>query len=211
MPDVIDERAPMHGRLPWPTPDELDPDRRAVYDAIAGGPRAAGPQVFRLTDDEGRLEGPFNAMLVSPGVGHALQDLGAAVRYRTSLNDRAREIAILALAALRRSDFEWYAHERVGRRAGLTETEMSALQQGGTPDSLSPDEAVLLRTTRLLATDGDLGDDEFRTAEERLGRETLAELVVLVGYYDLLALTLRVWRTPLPAGETSPFSLESAR
>lgn len=201
----------MHGRLPWPTPDELDSERRSVYDAIAGGPRAAGPQAFRLTDDEGRLEGPFNAMLVSPGVGHALQDLGAAVRYRTSLTDRAREIAILALAALRRSDFEWYAHERVGRRAGLSEAELAALLDGETPATLSPDEALLLRTTRLLATEGDLGDADHRAAEAGLGREKLAELVVLVGYYDLLALSLRVWRTPLPAGETSPFPLESAR
>ena len=201
----------MHGRLPWPTPEELDDARRAVYDAIAGGPRAAGPQAFRLTDPDGRLEGPFNAMLVSPGVGHALQDLGAAVRYRTSLSDRAREIAILALAALRRSDFEWYAHERVGRRAGLTDEELAALLAGADPASLSSDEALLLRTTRLLATAGDLDDGAFAAAEEELGREQLAELVVLVGYYDLLALSLRVWRTPLPAGESSPFSLESAR
>jgi 4-carboxymuconolactone decarboxylase len=201
----------MHGRLPWPTPAELNEPRRAVYDAIAGGPRATGPQSFRLTDDEGRLEGPFNAMLVSPGVGLALQDLGAAVRYRTSLTDRAREIAILALAALRRSDFEWYAHERVGRRAGLTDEEMSALLTGDDPSSLSDDETVLLRTTRLLGTAGDLDDDAFATAEAVLGREQLAELLVLVGYYDLLALSLRVWRTPLPAGESSPFPLESAR
>jgi alkylhydroperoxidase family enzyme len=201
----------MHGRLPWPTPAELDESRREVYDAIAGGPRAAGPQSFRLTDDDGRLEGPFNAMLVSPGVGLALQDLGSAVRYRTSLSDRAREIAILALAALRRSDFEWYAHERVGRRAGLSEDELSALLSGETPTTLSDDESVLLRTTRLLATSGDLDDDAFATAEATMGREQLAELVVLVGYYDLLALSLRVWRTPLPAGETSAFPLESAR
>ena len=201
----------MHGRLPWPTPGELDDVRRGVYDAIAGGPRAVGPQAFRLTDAEGRLEGPFNAMLVSPGIGHALQDLGAAVRYRTSFSDRAREIAILALAALRRSDFEWYAHERVGRRAGLSEDELSALLTGGDPGSLSDDEALLLRTTRLLASSGDLDDEAFAAAEEGLGREQLAELIVLVGYYDLLALSLRVWRTPLPAGETPPFSLESAR
>lgn len=201
----------MHGRLSWPTPDELDDSRRAVYNAIAGGPRAAGPQAFRLTDDDGRLEGPFNAMLVSPGVGLALQELGAAVRYRTTLSDRAREIAILALAALRRSDFEWYAHERVGRRAGLTEEELAALLAGDTPESLSTEESVLLRTTRLLATTGDLDDDDFAVAEANLGREKVAELVVLVGYYDLLGLTLRVWRTPLPAGETSPFPLESTR
>jgi hypothetical protein len=35
--------------------------------------------------------------------------------------------------------------------------------------------------------------------------------VVLVGYYDLLALSLRVFRTPLPAGEESPFGLEVQR
>jgi 4-carboxymuconolactone decarboxylase len=200
----------MHGRLPWPTPSQLDEPRRAVYDAIAGGPRAAGPQAFRLTDADGRLEGPFNAMLVSAGVGLALQELGAAVRYRTRFSDRAREIAILALAALRRSDFEWYAHERVGRRAGLTEEELAGLLAGGEPDTLSEPEAALLRATRVLATQSDLDDEAFATAEAALGREQLAELVVLVGYYDLLALSLRVWRTPLPAGEASPFSLESA-
>jgi 4-carboxymuconolactone decarboxylase len=201
----------MHGRLPWPAPAELDEPRRAVYDAIAGGPRAAGPQAFRLTDPDGRLEGPFNAMLVSPGVGLALQDLGAAVRYRTGLSDRAREIAILALAMLRSSDFEWYAHERVGRRAGLTEEELDSLLVGADPPSLSPTEKALLRTTRALATDADLDDEAFMAAEAALGREQLAELIVLVGYYDLLALSLRVWRTPLPAGETSPFSLEAPR
>lgn len=196
----------MHGRLPWLRPDELDGPRREVYDAIAGGPRAAGPQSFRLTDVDGRLEGPFNAMLVSPGVGMALQDLGAAVRYRTSLSDRAREIAVLALAALRQSDFEWYAHERVGRRAGLTDQELGSLLRGEEPDGLPESELVVLRTTTALASAGDLDDDEFALAEATLGREGIAELVVLVGYYDLLALSLRVWRTPLPAGETPPFA-----
>lgn len=194
----------MHGRLPWPRPDELDEPRRRVYDAIAGGPRASGP--FRLIDDEGRLEGPFNAMLVSPGVGMALQDLGAAVRYRTALTDRAREIAILALAAVRRSDFEWYAHERVGRHAGLTDDELASLIRSEEPAGLTDDERVVLCTTVALATRGDLDDEEFEQAVATLDRPGLAELVVLVGYYDLLALSLQVWRTPLPAGEISPFS-----
>lgn len=199
----------MHGRLAWPRPEELDASRREVYDAIASGPRATGP--FQLVDPEGRLEGPFNAMLVSPGVGLALQELGAAVRYRTSLSDRAREIAILALAALRRSDYEWYAHERVGRRAGLSDEEMATLQEGGSPATFSEQERDVLAAARDLATLGDLDDDAFAAAESALGREMLAELIVLVGYYDLLALSLRVWRTPLPAGELSPFTTAANR
>lgn len=196
----------MHGRLPWPTREELDDERRAVYDAIAGGPRASGPQAFRLTDESGRLEGPFNAMLLSPGVGMALQDLGAAVRYRTSFSDRAREIAILALAALRRCDFEWYAHERLGRHVGLTGRELDGLLCGEEPATFTEQETALLRVARALAMRGDLDDQEFASAQALLGREAVAELVVLVGYYDLLSLSLRVWRTPLPSGEPSPFT-----
>ena len=85
----------------------LDDEQRALYDAIAGGRRAQGPQLFRLTDADGCLEGPFNAFLLQPRLGSALQALGSAVRYETGLDDRSREIAILVVAAYWRSEFEW--------------------------------------------------------------------------------------------------------
>lgn len=58
-----------HGLLPWPTPAELGTAATEVYSAITKGPRAAGPQHFRLSDPQGRLEGPFNAMVLAPSVG----------------------------------------------------------------------------------------------------------------------------------------------
>src|SRR5215469_12111400 len=119
-----------HGRLPWLAPEALSEDQRKLYDLIVGGPRGKGPRAFPLTDETGRLNGPFNAMLVSPEVGTAVQELGAAIRYRSSLPDRARELAILELAALRRCAFEWYAHERVGRNVGLTDDELEAVRTG---------------------------------------------------------------------------------
>ena len=70
----------MRARLTGLTPGELDEEQREVYRAIACGPRAQGPQEFALTDEEGRLLGPFNAMLLSPPVGLGVQALGAAVR-----------------------------------------------------------------------------------------------------------------------------------
>lgn len=195
----------MHGRLPWPAPEELDERRRAVYDAITSSRQSVGPSPFRLTDDRGRLEGPFNAMLVSPDVGAALQEVGTAVRYRTSLSKRVREIAILVFAELRGSDFEWYAHERAGAAAGLTALELDLLGRGQEPASFSDEERVCRQVVRALAVVGDLDDDEYRNAVTALGAQQLAELVVLVGYYDLLALSMRVWRTPLPAGVAPRF------
>ena len=72
------------------SPRELDEEQRRLYRAITGGDRAQGPQFFRLTDDEGRLEGPFNAMLLNPSIGDALQRLGAAIRYGGRLAARCR-------------------------------------------------------------------------------------------------------------------------
>ena len=60
-------------RIPKLPPAELDDEQRALYDAIAGGRRAQGPQLFRLADADGRLEGPFNAFLLQPRLGSALQ------------------------------------------------------------------------------------------------------------------------------------------
>lgn len=188
------------GRLPHPTPDELNDDQRAVYDEITSGPRGSGP--FRLTDDDGRLHGPFNAMLVNPRLGLSVQQLGADIRYRSSLGPREREIAILALAHLRDSDFEWYAHERVGHAVGITQEELDALDAGATPASFSAREQVVLIATRELVSDRDLDEATYDEASRLLGHTTLADLITLVGYYDLLALSLRTWRVPLPLGET---------
>jgi 4-carboxymuconolactone decarboxylase len=195
-----------HGRLPWFAPDDLDPEQRALYDRIAGGPRAAGPQAFPLTDDAGRLNGPFNAMLVSPDIGGTLQEVGAAIRYRSALSHREREIAILEVARLRRSEFEWYAHERVGRASGLTAGELHALQHGDPAPSFDARETIVRRVAHDCLIDRRLADGVHAEAEGALGLRALADVIALVGYYDLLALSLAVWKTPLPAGTEPVFA-----
>jgi 4-carboxymuconolactone decarboxylase len=184
-------------RLPKFEPTALDAEQRSLYDAIAGGRRAQGPQLFRLADADGRLEGPFNAFLLQPRLGSALQALGASVRYDTGLDDRCREIAILVVAAHWRSDFEWHAHEAVGRAAGLGDAELAALREGRHAE-LAGRESVVARTAAALVTRGDLDDAEYGEAVGHLGPAGLFELLTLVGYYATLALQLRVFRVPAP-------------
>lgn len=179
---------------------ELDDDQLALYQAITGGPRAQGQQAFRLTDEEGRLEGPFNAFLLQPRLGAALQALGSAVRYETGLDDRSREIAILVVAAHWRSAFEWHAHEAVGRLAGLGDAELGAVRDGRN-DGLAGREALVAQTMTALVTAGDLDDDQYRRATGELGEAGLFELLTLAGYYATLALQLRVFRVPAPEGD----------
>jgi len=187
----------MTARLAKLLPAGLDADQRAVYDAIAGGRRASGPQLFRLKDEAGGLEGPFNAFLLQPRLGGALQAVGSAVRYETSLSDRVRELAILVVAVHWDSAFEWYAHEAVGRHVGLTDAELAAVREQDW-DVFVGDERVAARTTHLLAAGGDLDDEAYAEAVALLGPSGVFELLTLVGYYAALALQLRVFRVPAP-------------
>ena len=196
---------PAHGRLPWPAPEELDAEARAVHEAIAGGPRAAGPRLFAMSTAEGRLEGPFNAMLSAPSVGMALQELGAAIRYRTQLSDRCREIAILIVAAHHRSDYEWYAHEAVGRAAGLDDAEIAALRECRSAGSFDAAEQAMVDLALSLAARREVDDAVMERAIETLGLPGVTEAVVLIGYYETLDLLMRAWQTPLPDGVASEF------
>jgi 4-carboxymuconolactone decarboxylase len=187
-----------HGRLPWPTPDELDPGPRELYDAIVAS-RGRGPRRFRLTDDDGRLEGPFNALLLSPAIGDAVQRLGAAVRFDGALDDRCREIAILTCGHGFDADYERYSHRALALAAGLSSAEVDALDSGApAPITFSDREALVRRLTRALVTTEDWTDDEYAAGHAELGDDRLEELLTLVGYYRLLALQLRVWRVPNP-------------
>ncbi|TDD79780.1 carboxymuconolactone decarboxylase family protein [Actinomadura darangshiensis] len=175
------------------TPDELDGDRLAVYRSITEGPRAEGPRLFDLVSESGTLLGPFNEFLLRPPLGDALQRLGAAVRYEGALTGRAREMAILVVAAAWESEFERTAHEAVGRSAGLTGAELAAIAAQAPLDLGDPAEAAVLRLTRALAA-GDVDDETWSSCVPPLDRETVFELTTLVGYYSTLALQMRVFR-----------------
>ncbi|MFI7441535.1 carboxymuconolactone decarboxylase family protein [Nonomuraea indica] len=172
-------------RLPPQPPSDFTPDARAVYDAVVEGPRGTS-----MLDEGGELTGPFGAMLLSPPVGDALQRLGAAIRYRSKLGDRAREIAILVVAHAWDCAFERQVHEEIGRGLGLTDAQLDALRTGAPLELDDPEEAAVLRLTRALVSRADLDDEEYGA----LPASAVFELTTLVGYYATLALQLRVFR-----------------
>ncbi|MFC6880813.1 MULTISPECIES: carboxymuconolactone decarboxylase family protein [Actinomadura] len=180
-------------RLPKLTPADLDEDQLALYHRIVSGPRAGGPQHFALQDRDGALNGPFGVMLHGPALGDPLQELGAAIRYRTTLSDRVREIAVLTVATATGSAFERHAHEPIARAAGLTDAELAGLRDG-TFTGGDPAEAMAhALCARLLDGDDALTDAEYREAAAALGREGVLELVVLAGYYRTLAQMMNVF------------------
>ena len=189
----------MSRRLRALTPDELSPAQRVVYDGITGGDRLKGAQHFPVVAQDGSLTGPFGIMLHAPGVGDALQQLGTAIRYRTRLTARIREIAILMVGSALHSEYESWAHERVARAIGFTEDELARLSQGTFEASDAAERAAADLCGTLLAG-GAIADGEFDRYAQTLGVEAVIELTALVGYYRTLAQLLAVFDIGIPDG-----------
>jgi 4-carboxymuconolactone decarboxylase len=185
-------------RLTVLSSDQMTPEQVGLYREILNGPRGQGPRAVLLSTGAGGLAGPFNAMLYAPEVGHALQELGAAIRFRTHLAPRVREMAILVVAQAWGSEYERDSHEPIGREAGLTEPEIEALRAGADPGFADEQERVAYSVVRSLTGPGDLDDQEYATAVAALGEQALVELSTLVGYYATLALQLRIFRVSDP-------------
>jgi 4-carboxymuconolactone decarboxylase len=185
-------------RLAVLSSEEMTTEQVDLYREILGGPRGQGPRAVLLASGAGGLAGPFNAMLYAPPVGHALQELGAAIRFRTELPPRIREMAILVVAQAWDSAYERDSHELLGRDAGLTDAEIEALRAGDDPGFADKQEQVAYSVVRALAGPGpkgaDLDDQDYDTALTVLGERALVELSTLVGYYATLALQLRIFR-----------------
>ncbi|HWG63382.1 MAG TPA: carboxymuconolactone decarboxylase family protein [Streptosporangiaceae bacterium] len=185
-------------RLAKLPPGALDDEQMRLYRAITGGPRGGGTQAVPLVDSEGALEGPFNAMLLNPAIGTALQALGAAIRFEGALPARMRELATLVVAAQWDCGFEQYAHEQAGRRLGLRVEDFEAIRAGREPELHDEGERAAVRAAWKLVRSGDLDDTDYADLVERLGTEAVFELTTLVGYYATLALQLRVFRVDAP-------------
>lgn len=183
-------------------PDSLSPGQRNLYDKIVNGPRKAQKGQVPILDQQGRLLGPFGLMTIAPVVGEAVQSLGSALRFGSSLSPRVREIAILLVAAHFRSEFEWFAHEPAASAAGITEQQLGQLKAGAAPEGLSPEEAIAAKLIKSMLVQHSVTQADYGIALRRLGEQPLAELVWLCGYYSMLAVSLNVFapENPLAAG-----------
>jgi 4-carboxymuconolactone decarboxylase len=183
-------------RLPYLRYDELDDDGREVWDGVVG---SRGSQ---LINEQGGLVGPFNAFVHAPGVGGRMSALGAEVRFRTSLERRLTELAIITVGARWRAEFEWWAHARMAREHGVPEAVVAAIGGGEEPPFEAEDERVVYDVARELAESGRVSPAAYAAAQGLLGDRGLVELVSICGYYTLVSFLLNAFEVPLPDGAT---------
>jgi 4-carboxymuconolactone decarboxylase len=166
-------------------PEQLTPEQKTVFD--------------KLTAGRGRILGPYKVWIHSPTVAAGMEHIGTYLNKRGSLSTREVEIGILVIAQHWNADYVREAHIRAGKAAGLSDEIIDAVLAGRDPELTDAHEHAVHRFAAALVSGTKLSDAEFGAIETALGREGIAEVLVLLGYYTSVALAMKVHEVPIPA------------
>ncbi|MCC2665980.1 MAG: Carboxymuconolactone decarboxylase [Geminicoccaceae bacterium] len=108
-------------------------------------------------------------------------------------------------ASTARWEFEWHAHARLARAAGISEAVIEAIRTGAETALADPRSRAVHALARELFATRTLSDATYAAAEAALGRRALVDLVGLLGYYTLVSMTLNAFAVPTPDG-SHPFA-----
>jgi alkylhydroperoxidase family enzyme len=134
-----------------------------------------------------------------PGLTKAFNTFNGHVIYNTSLSPRQRELLVLRVAHLRRSEYEWKQHLVLARDAGISDDEVAAVQDSPDSPGWSDTDAALVRAAGELVADARIADDTWATLAGELDTHQLMDVVFTVGAYDLIAMAFKTFGVELDA------------
>lgn len=183
--------------------DPPSPDATDLAASIVASRAKALPGV-QVADAEGTLQGPFACLPYTPSLGRTVQQVGTALRRSTLLSGAVTEAVILAVATHWRADYEWYAHAASAIEDGSLEAADLHRIAAKEPGLADPAADVAAALTRELLETTAVSDGTWAQAQQALGDRRAVEVVLLAGYYSSLAMLIRTFETPLPAGAQVP-------
>jgi len=176
--------APTFGRYAEIPVDRMTPDQRAGYRFLVDGPR-------------GRLPGPYKVWVHNPKLVHAAAPLGQHFTPgQSSLSEREREIAVLVITSAWHSAYPTAAHEKRGKEVGLPGPAVEAIIAGRPASFADAREQAVYEVAKALVGGRLVPQGLYDRAVSVLGHESVTDMIVLIGYYTAVSLTMNFYAVP---------------
>ena len=148
---------------------------------------------------ENGLRGPLGMWMYSPEMAEGAWMLRKRVRYGTAKDQRLTELTIISTAREISNQYEYSAHEPLGRAAGLEEEIMEfvkyrrPMSEADDIPGMGEIEKLIIQFTREVVSEPRVSPETFALAIDLLGPEGVMDLTGLIGYYHFVAMTLKAF------------------
>ena len=88
----------------------------------------------------------------SPDMARAFNGVGGFIRFKSKLDPRLRELAILQVGWLEKSEYEFTHHVKIGKEFGVTDEDIAGMmaETEGKPSKLEPLAKAVLKGAREM-------------------------------------------------------------
>jgi 4-carboxymuconolactone decarboxylase len=116
---------------------------------------------------------------------------GGTLLTQLELDPLLRELAILQVARLVGSEYEWVQHDPIARAVGATGEQIDAVEAGRDDDpAFDAAQSLVLRLTRTTVTEGAASEQQIAEAADLLGTRQVVELLLVIGNYTAIAMLI---------------------
>jgi len=144
----------------------------------------------------------FKALGNSPEGLRSFGRLGGFIRADSTLDPRLRELAILQVGYQTRTAYEWTHHIKLAMADfGVSTDDILAIgaETAGRPSGLAPLDRAVLRAAREMTSSLTVTDATWAELSRELSPEHLVDLVLTVGYYNLVVRVLQTLQVDVEA------------
>ena len=173
--------------------EQLNPEQKKWADMISAPPRNAK-----------FVNPPYRAYITNPDLANRLTALSEYLRWNTSLPPRLSELAILITARQWTAQYEWYAHYPLALKGGLDPKTADAIAAGRRPEGMKEDEMALYDLASELYRDKKVSDPVYKAALGQFGERGIMDIIGIIGYYDLVSMTLITMQAGMPDDKVKP-------
>lgn len=132
------------------------------------------------------------ALANSPNGLREFSALSNFIRFKSRLDPRLRELAILMVGYVTRSPYEWSHHVEIGKRFGVSDADIRGLMEEaeGRSSNLEPLAKTVVKAATEMTRDLAISDATFAELRESLDNERTVDLVVTIGFYNAVVRVL---------------------
>ncbi|MEE2732082.1 MAG: carboxymuconolactone decarboxylase family protein [Pseudomonadota bacterium] len=170
-----------------------------MHDAVSAFPAGRDFILNNWEQGEARGMNGVGAMLNHPALARAFLTFNNHIAKDNTLAKRICELLILRVSWLRQSEYEFQQHVVLGLRAGLTEAEIAAIQDGPGAAIWNEVDANLLRAADDLVRDACISTTTWRALSNEFSTEQMIDIVFTVGCYEVLAMAFKSFGVPFEA------------
>ena len=165
--------------------NELTPEQAKVFKDLVAG--------------RGRLLTPYRIWIHSPRLAAALETIGTFLNKKGSLSEREIELVVCIIANHWKGEYVWTVHVKIAVKLGIPQSVFDAIRAGRDPVLDNERERAVYDLAKIAMESGAGSDEVFTRAERLLGRNGIAEVLALLGYYSSVAMAVKLHHVPVAA------------